>query len=367
MKKDIYVMCGGKSVEHDVSLISASAIINALDRKKYNVKVVYINEKGYWKNLGVVEEKIEKPEDLIVMDESINPSSINNVIEEMVNNDREKVVFPALHGTYGEDGNIQGFLNVLDIPYVGNDVTSSAVAMDKAVSKDILKLKNIPQANYFYFTEVKWHRDKDYLINQIENKFAYPIFVKPSRSGSSIGINRAENREDLVRYTENAFNFDTKVVVEEEIIGREMQVSVIGNEEPRVSVVGEFIQEKRFMDYNSKYIDGKLVQVIPANLSKKTSEEMRKLSIQVYEALGCNGLARVDYFVGENEKYYICEVNTMPGFTLKSMTPVLWQKTNDTTYTSLLDILIDYALEHYNKRNSLIYTREEKNDKKKVI
>ncbi len=358
MKKDVYVLCGGKSVEHDVSLISATGIINSLNREKYRVKPVYINEKGYWKSLGVVEYKIEKPEDLIVNDDSINSGSISEVIEEIINNKREKVVFPALHGTQGEDGNVQGFLNVLNIPFVGNDVTSSAVCMDKGVSKDILKLKNIPQAKYLYMSEIEWNKERKIIIDKIEKELNYPIFVKPSRSGSSIGINRAETHNELVKYIENAFLFDTKVVVEEEIIGREMQVSVIGNENPRVSVVGEFIQEKRFMDYNSKYIDGKLVQVIPANISDTTNQKMRDLSAEVYKTLGCNGLARVDFFVGEDEKYYICEVNTMPGFTMKSMTPVLWNKTDGTTYSQLLDILIKYAFDYYTKKNSLIYVRK---------
>jgi len=358
MKKDIYVLCGGKSVEHDVSLISASGIINSLNREKYSVKPIYINKEGYWKGLGVVEDKIEKPEDLIISDDSINMGSISKVIEEIINNKKEKIVFPALHGTFGEDGNVQGFLNVLNIPFVGNDVTSSAVCMDKGVSKDILKLKNIPQANYYYMSSIEWKNEKEKLIDKIEKDLNYPIFIKPSRSGSSIGINRAENRKEFIKYIENAFLFDTKIVVEEEIIGREMQVSVIGNEEPKVSVVGEFIQEKRFMDYNSKYIDGKLVQVIPANISDITSQNMRDLSIEVYKTLGCNGLARVDFFVCEDGKYYICEVNTMPGFTMKSMTPILWNKTDGTTYSELLDILIDYAFDFYYKKNSLVYERK---------
>jgi len=164
----------------------------------------------------------------------------------------------------------------------------------------------------------------------------------------------------MFKYIEIAFLYDNKVVVEEEIIGREMQVSVIGNENPKVSVVGEFIQEKRFMDYNAKYLDGNLVQVIPANISDGTSKNMRNLSKEVYKALGCNGLARVDFFVCEDEKQYICEVNTMPGFTMKSMTPVLWNKTDGTTYSQLLDILIGYAFDFYNKRNSLTYSREKK-------
>ncbi len=358
MKKDVYVLCGGKSVEHDVSLISASGIINSLNREKYRVKPIYINEKGHWKGLGVVKDKIENPKDLIVDNDSINEASISEVIEDIINNKSEKIVFPALHGTYGEDGNVQGFLNVLNVPFVGNDVTSSAVCMDKGVSKDILELKNIPQTKYSYMTEIEWRKEREKLILEIERDLNYPIFVKPSRSGSSIGINKAENQRELIKFIENAFLFDTKVVVEEEIIGREMQVSVIGNEEPRVSVVGEFIQEKRFMDYNSKYIDGKLIQVIPANITDITSKKMRDLSLEVYRSLGCNGLARVDFFVCENENYYICEVNTMPGFTMKSMTPILWNKTDGTTYSELLDILIDYAFDFYSKKESLVYVRK---------
>src|SRR6056297_57012 len=360
MKKDIYVLCGGKSVEHDVSLISASGIINSLDREKYRVKPVYINEKGYWKSLGIMDNKVENPKELIVDDESINNRSINELVEEIICNKRDKLVFPALHGTFGEDGNIQGFLNVLNIAFVGNDVTSSAIAMDKAVSKDILSFKNIPQGKYLYMSQEEWKDNKDKIVEKIEKSFDYPVFVKPSRAGSSIGINRGINREDMFKYIEIAFLYDNKVVVEEEIIGREMQVSVIGNENPKVSVVGEFIQEKRFMDYNAKYIDGNLVQVIPANISDGTSKNMRNLSKEVYKALGCNGLARVDFFVCEDEKLYICEVNTMPGFTMKSMTPVLWNKTDGTTYSQLLDILIGYAFDFYNKRNSLTYSREKK-------
>ncbi|MDP3385720.1 MAG: D-alanine--D-alanine ligase family protein [Eubacteriales bacterium] len=356
MAINVYVLCGGKSVEHEVSLISAMGIINSLDRKKYIVTPIYIDKNGNWLSLGVVESEIKSKEDLIASESDNHLSALNELLD-IIKTKEKTVVFPALHGTYGEDGTVQGLLEMLNIPYVGNGVMSSAIAMDKAIAKDLFAYNGIPQCDYVVFNKRDWVEKQNEIIKRIEEYLGYPCFVKPARLGSSVGINRAADLKELVIAIGEALWFDDKIVVEEEVIGREMQISVIGNDYPKSSVVGEFIQERQFMDYQAKYLDGKLIQVIEANLTESTSEKMRETALRAYEILNCNGLARIDFFVCEGEEFLVNEVNTMPGFTKLSMTPALWTKTDGTTYSQLVDKLIDYAFERYEKKNALKYDR----------
>ncbi|HAE42154.1 MAG TPA: D-alanine--D-alanine ligase [Clostridiales bacterium] len=356
MAINVFVLCGGKSVEHEVSLISAMGIINSLDREKYKVTPIYIDKKGNWISLGVINREITSKEELIAC-ASDNPKSAFNELLDIVKSEEKTVVFPALHGTFGEDGTVQGLLEMLDIPYVGNGVMSSAIAMDKAIAKDLFTFHNIPQCDYIVFNKRDWEEKKKEIAEKIESYLGYPCFVKPARLGSSVGINRAIDSIELGKAVEEAFWFDDKIVVEREVIGREMQISVIGNSYPKSSVVGEFIQERQFMDYQAKYLDGKLIQVIEANLTKLTSEKMRETALKAYEVLNCTGLARIDFFVCDGEKFLVNEVNTMPGFTKLSMTPALWKKTDGTTYSELVDKLIDYAFERFENKRTLKYDR----------
>ena len=285
MKTNIFVLCGGKSVEHEVSLTSASAIINAIDRDKYNVYPVFITKDGVWCSHGILEKEIESPQDLILETDSTVAESLVDFLTNYLKKDERNVVFPALHGPNGEDGTVQGLLEILDIPYIGNEVLSSAVGMDKVMMKDIFARYDIPQAKYTYLWLHNWKDDRDKFIGEIERSIGYPCFVKPSKGGSSVGINRAENRDELIKALDIAFMYDVKAVVEEEIIGREMQISVVGNNYPQASVAGEFIMERRFFDYNAKYIDGKLIPVIPARLTEDLSNEMRETAVRVFKLL----------------------------------------------------------------------------------
>jgi len=358
MKTTVYVLCGGRTVEHDVSLISATGIINSLSRENYTVIPIYINQAGCFFSHGPVFEKIENPQDLKIRWEGEDEKDeTGKILQIMLAQTGPKVVFPALHGTFGEDGTVQGLLDMLNIAYVGNGVMSSAIAMDKGVTKDLFHLHGIPQSRYQVFTKSDWQNRQLSVITNISKAFDYPLFVKPARGGSSVGISQANDLKAFQQAVDKALEFDDKIVVEETLVGREMQISVVGNQQPEASVVGEFIQERAFMDYAAKYLDGKLIQVIPANLTGKTAQAMRKTAVDAFQVLNCQGLARVDFFVCQGERFYVNEVNTMPGFTMKSMTPVLWERTDGTTYSQLVDRLIQLAIERHEERNKLCYER----------
>ncbi|WP_406243513.1 D-alanine--D-alanine ligase [Tissierella carlieri] len=357
MKTNIYVLCGGKSVEHDISLKSASAIMNAIDREKYNVYPIYITNEGVWCNLGLLEEKINAPDELRRTTSSTVSFSIGEFLTKVLNNSEKNLVIPALHGPNGEDGTIQGFLELLDIPYLGNEVLSSAVAMDKVMTKDLFSKYNIPQVKYLSFRLHSWQENEEDAYNLVENEIGYPCYVKPSNGGSSVGISRAENREELKSSFKEAFLYDRKIIIEKEIVAREMQISVIGNNHPKASVPGEFIMERPFFDYNAKYIDGKLIPVIPARLEPEVSDKVRETAVKAFKILNCHGLARVDIFVTDENEIFVNEVNTMPGFTAVSMTPVLWGATDGTTYAELIERLIQLALERYNEKKVIVNTR----------
>ncbi len=357
MKTNIYVLYGGKSVEHEVSLKSAFSIINSLDRNKYNVYPVYITIDGVWTPLGLLKNDLNNSDELKKSNSNTVSKSIGDFLLNHIKDNEKNIVFPALHGTNGEDGTIQGLLELLNIPYVGNGVLSSAAGMDKEIMKNLFTTHNIPQTKYTSLKLHIWEKNNDKACMEIENKINYPYYVKPANSGSSVGISKAENREELKKAIKEAFSYDCKVIIEEEIIGREMQISVIGNKNPKASVAGEFILEKPFFDYNAKYIDGKLIPVIPARLEPDISTEVRKTAVEAFKILNCHGLARVDIFVTDNNKIYVNELNTMPGFTAVSMTPVLWKATNGTTYSELIEKLIELAFDRYEEKNNIINTR----------
>ncbi|WP_353096989.1 D-alanine--D-alanine ligase [Tissierella praeacuta] len=357
MKTNIYVLCGGKSVEHDISLRSASAIINAIDREKYNVYPIYITNEGSWCSLGLLEGKVNNPDELRRNSSSEVALSIGEFLTNTLKNNEKNLVFPALHGPNGEDGTIQGFLELLDIPYVGNEVLSSAIAMDKSVTKDLFSKYGIPQVDYIAVKLHTWKEDEEKSYETVEKEIGYPCYVKPSNGGSSVGISKAETREQLKKSFKEAFVFDNKIIIEKELVAREMQISVVGNDYPKVSVPGEFIMERAFFDYNAKYIDGKLIPVIPARLEPEISDKVRETAINAFKILSCHGLARVDIFVTDENEIFVNEVNTMPGFTAVSMTPVLWGATDGTTYEQLIERLIELSLERYEQKKAIVNMR----------
>lgn len=353
MKTNVYVLCGGKSVEHEISLKSASAIINALNRDKFNVYPIYITKDGAWCNLGKWDKKIEDPEELQRETNRSVAESIGEFLLKYFENKENTVIFPALHGPNGEDGTIQGLLELLNVPYVGNKVLASAVAMDKVVARDLFKQHNLPQVKYLAFKKHQWEENKEEIYNEIADYIGFPCYVKPANSGSSVGITIAKSKKDLESSFKEAFLYDLKLIVEEEIIGREMQTSVIGNNNPKASVSGEFIMERSFFDYNAKYIDGTIIPVVPARLEPEVAEKVRELAVKAFKVLNCSGLARVDIFVTDNNKVLVNEVNTMPGFTVLSMTPVLWEATNGTSYSELIEKLIELAFERHREEQSI--------------
>ncbi len=357
MKTNIYVLYGGKSVEHEVSLKSATAVINSLDKDKYNVYPVYITNDGVWCPLGLLEDKIEDPDELRRTTTNTVAESMGDFLLNQFKSNEKGIIFPALHGTNGEDGTIQGLLELLNIPYVGNEVLSSAAGMDKVIMRDLFAEHNIPQTKYTSIKLHNWEEDKDTACQEIEENLNYPYYIKPANLGSSVGINRVENRDELKKAIDEAFLYDYKVIIEEEVIAREMQISVVGNNHPKASVPGEFIMEDPFFDYNAKYIDGKIIPVIPAKLTPEVTDQVRKLAEETFKILDCRGLARVDIFVTDNNEIYVNEINTMPGFTAVSMTPVLWGATDGTTYSQLVEKLIKLAFDRYDEKNNILNTR----------
>ncbi len=357
MKTNVYVLYGGKSAEHEVSLKSASAILNALDKDKYNVYPVYITKEGVWYSLGLLKEEIKSVDQLQVDHKESISTSLGKFLTEVLDDSQKNVVFPAIHGTFGEDGTLQGLLEIINIPYVGNEVLSSAVGMDKVIMKDIFVKHNLPVTNYTSLRLHQWKENKENELDEVEKSLSYPLFVKPANLGSSVAVNRVENREQLKQAIEEAFDYDVKIILEEEVVGREMQVSVIGNDDPKASIPGEFIIHRPFFDYEAKYNDKSTTPVIPARLTAEVTEKVRELAVKAFKVLNCYGLARVDIFVTDDNEVLLNEINTMPGFTALSMTPVLWKATDGTTYPELIEKLIAFAFERYEQKNSLRRSR----------
>ncbi|NOU63685.1 D-alanine--D-alanine ligase [Paenibacillus sp. LMG 31461] len=370
----IGLIYGGKSGEHDVSLQTALAVMKAVDFTKYEITPFYISKKGEWRSgaplLGPAESKealtfstddagapasnalapifggIQTKGDVAV-------SSITSAAAEDLGLD---VVFPLLHGTFGEDGTIQGLLEMANIPYVGAGVLASAVGMDKVMMKKVFAQEGLPQCIFRHFTRTEWEKNRDYHLMELETAIGYPCFVKPANLGSSVGISKARNQEELIAAVAFAFQYDRKVIIEENIDAREIEVAVLGNDEPIASVVGEIVSSNEFYDYKAKYLDGKSAMIIPAEISQEVSDEVRALALRAFLAVDGSGLSRVDFFLGKiDQKIYINEINTMPGFTPFSMYPLLWQETGK-PYKELLNDLIRLALERHAAKQNIQYS-----------
>lgn len=357
MKINVFVIYGGKSVEHEVSLKSAQFIINSIDKDKYNVYPVYITKDGKWCSSDIITELIEKDSQLVYVSKEPTYTSIGKFLTNVLKEDEKNIVFPALHGTYGEDGTIQGFLEMLDIPYVGNGVEASAVGIDKCMMRDLFKGNDIPQPIYFSLNSFEWKSNEAYSFESIMNYIGLPCYVKPARLGSSVGISRCETEEGLKVAIKEAFRFDNKIIVEEEIIATEMQVLVVGNESPVASYVGEISQNDPFLDYEIKYTDGRLSHIIPARVDESISKELRELSLKLFKMINGSGLLRVDFFITKDNTIYLNEVNTMPGFTKVSMAPDLWRATNNTKCTEFVEKLISLGFDRFEDKKSTQFSR----------
>ena len=327
------VLFGGRSAEHEVSLVSAASIIEALDRKKYDVFPIGITPEGRWLSsndaVQLLKEKssVESlPEHLILPDPrkqglvEINTSGV----AEIQNID---VVFPVMHGTFGEDGTVQGLLELAGVPYVGAGVLGSAVGMDKMIQKQVLEAAKIRVAQGLSFFVSEFEESQKKIVARIEEELQYPCFVKPSNTGSSIGISKAHDRNELIDAVALAGQYDRKIIVEKSIEkAREIECGVIGNEKPAASVLGEIIPSNEFYDYDAKYVDGKSTAIIPADIPKWAVRKIQYIACKAFKVLDCSGMARVDFLVqGNGSKIFLNEINTIPGFTSISMFPKLWE------------------------------------------
>ncbi len=313
-KLKLGILYGGKSAEHDVSLVSANNVLKVLDKNKYQIFPIKIGRDGKF-NLNSVQK----------MD----------------------VVFPVLHGPYGEDGSMQGLLKILNVPFVGPSVLGSALGMDKDVMKKLLKEAGVPIGKFVTIRD-----EEEVSFKEIKKKLGLPMFIKPANMGSSVGVSKVKNEKEWVKALANAFKYDTKVVVEEMIYGREIECSVLGNTDPIASVPGEIIANQDFYSYDAKYIDKGSVSVIPAKLNDKTIEKVKELAVKTFKVLNCEGMGRVDFFVKKSGIVLVNEINTIPGFTDISMYPKLWEASG-LVLRDLLDQLIFLAIERFEREAML--------------
>lgn len=348
-KLKLGVIFGGMSTEHDVSIVSGTSVIKNLNKEKYEIFPIYISQEGKWYKYI---KPIQEIEILKVGDKIDQIEEIPNELTYLRNLD---VVFPVLHGLYGEDGTIQGLLELLNIKYVGCKVLSSSISMDKVYSKIIFENAQIPQAKYMYIKAQNNHYDYiDHQFNEqtltleeigkkVKEQLGYPVFIKPSNSGSSVGIKKATNEQELQEAIEYAKNYDTKILIEEEIIGREVECAVLGNAEVKATCIGEILPAEEFYTFDAKYNNSESRVVIPANIEPEKQEEIKQLAIKAFKSVDGKGLSRVDFFIKkENNQVIINEINTLPGFTQISMYPKLWEASG-ISYTKLLDELIKLA------------------------
>lgn len=359
----IGLVFGGRSGEHEVSLASATSVMANLDKDKYEVVPIGITKEGSWL-LGTEPAKLLAAEQSASHDEELDQTtavtltgdpSLRRLIpvesgEDLGANAALDVIFPVLHGTYGEDGTLQGLLEMANVPYVGCSVLGAALGMDKEKMKIVFQAVGLPVVDYLVYRRNEWERSPETILDAIEQRLGYPCFVKPVNLGSSVGVNKAHDRAELAHVINVAAEYDRKIIIERGINCRELECAVLGNDEPTASVVGEVVASNEFYDYNAKYINNKSQIIIPAQIPQATAEEVRRQSVQAFLALDLSGLSRVDFFLEkETGKVYINEVNTLPGFTQISMYPKLWEASG-LPYSQLLDRLIELALERHADR-----------------
>jgi len=389
------ILFGGRSGEHEVSLLSAASVLNAIDKDKYEVVPIGITKGGRWltaeyaeylltgklvlepRNLRAGDPETTSPAAVLARGESVvvppepvhrhtglvpfqtDASLMRRASDRAINVD---VIFPVLHGTFGEDGTIQGLLELADIPYVGAGVLGSAAGMDKDIMKSLFIAAGIPIVKHVTILRAAWENDPKKVQKLVESKLIYPVFVKPANLGSSVGISKAHNRKELGPAIEEAAKFDRKIVIEQGVGGkkekaREIECSVLGNDEPLASVPGEIVPGKEFYDYTAKYVDEGSQLIIPAKLSSAETKKVQQLAIAAFQAVDCSGLARVDFLMDpKTRKIYLNEINTMPGFTAISMYPKLWAASG-LAYAELIDRLIQLGIERHQDKKKNQYSR----------
>jgi D-alanine-D-alanine ligase len=392
MKKlRVGILFGGRSGEHEISLLSAASVLQALDKDKYEVVPIGITKEGRWVSQAHAERLLKgepvpqeagrnlragdpaatpgaavlaKGESVIVppipSSDSLVPfESQRGTTEHGINVD---IIFPVLHGTFGEDGTIQGLLELADIPYVGAGVLGSAAGMDKDIMKGLFAAAGLPIVKHVTLLRSQWEKDPKKVTRDVEKKLKYPVFVKPANLGSSVGISKARGRKELGPAIETAAGYDRKIVIEQGVGGkkhkaRELECSVLGNDEPRASIGGEIVPSAEFYDYNAKYLDEGSQLIIPAKIAKKQMKHLQEMAIAAFQAVDCSGLARVDFLMDpKSGKIYLNEINTMPGFTSISMYPKLWAASG-IEYPELIDRLVQLGLERYREKKKNRYSR----------
>ena len=347
-KTTVALVFGGRSAEHEVSLKSAGAVFDNLDKGRFRVISIFINKQGQWKRVPSPHlsprELGRKPfAGFLPWDATSLSGSV-----------RADVYFPVLHGPYGEDGTIQGLFEMAGVAYVGAGVLGSAVGMDKAVMKTLFLSKGIPTPRCRVFLEPEWKRGPGKILARIRREFGVPFFVKPANMGSSIGVSKVKEISGAGAALELAFRYDRKVLVEEGILGRELECSVLGNDAPEASLPGEVVPFREFYDYDDKYVDGKTGFVIPARLSAPVIKKVRALAVEAFQACDCAGMARVDLFLGgDGKNLTVNEINTIPGFTEISMYPKLWE-VSGLPFPRLLERLIELGLERHRTKKSCV-------------
>jgi D-alanine-D-alanine ligase len=372
-KLRIGILFGGRSGEHEVSLLSAASILKAIDRTRYDVVPIGITKQGHWltspeaqKLLGGTPEPVSTKKKTALAT-SAGMANQNGPLAQSLD-----VIFPVLHGTFGEDGTIQGLFELADIAYVGSGVLGSATGMDKSAMKQLFAAAGLPQTPHVNLLRSEWKADPKRCTKLIEKHLSYPVFVKPANLGSSVGISKVHDRSEFAQAMDLAASFDRKLIVEEGVGGpgakpRELEVAVLGNDSPEASVVGEIVPGAEFYDYNAKYHSDASIPIIPAILSESESRQVRKMAIAAFRACDCAGLARVDFLMEpavkskKNKKarparIYLNEINTMPGFTSISMYPKLWEATG-VSYKQLIDRLIALAVERHTEKQQTTFTR----------
>jgi D-alanine-D-alanine ligase len=396
MKKlRVGILFGGRSGEHEVSLLSAASVLNAIDKDKYEVVPIGITKEGRWLTAehaqNLLEGKlIHAPRPLRAGDPETTPAAavlaqgesvvvppepvhreqglmpfqsdaalMRRASDRAINVD---VIFPVLHGTFGEDGTIQGLLELAEIPYVGAGVLGSAAGMDKDIMKSLFIAARLPIVKHVTFLRAAWQKDSKKVQKLVENRLTYPVFVKPANLGSSVGIGKAHNRKELGPAIDEAAKFDRKIVIEQGVGGkkhkaREVECSVLGNDEPVASVPGEIVPVKEFYDYDAKYLDEGSQLIIPAKLTKTETKKVQDIAVKAFKAVDCSGLARVDFLVDpKTRKIYVNEINTMPGFTSISMYPKLWAASG-LEYADLIERLIQLGIERHADKKKNRYSR----------
>lgn len=343
-KETIILLYGGRSAEREVSVLSAQSIMRAIDYDKYVVKTYFISQAGDFYKTQTFSQTPDSTEQLMTnasIDEAfaIKPSDIY---------DKNAVVFPILHGPMGEDGSIQGFLEILKMPYVGTNILTSSVAMDKITTKRVLASVGVPQVAYTVYIE---GQPLEACIQETMATLDFPVFVKPANMGSSVGISKAENKDELVAAIQVALTYDSRILIEQGLDAREVEVGLLGNSDIQTTLPGEIVKDVAFYDYQAKYIDNQITMAIPAQLPADSAEQMRHYARLAFQALGGCGLARCDFFLTTDGQIYLNELNTMPGFTQWSMYPLLWEHMG-LSYSDLISQLVALAKEMFAGRES---------------